>query len=702
MVRYRHPYMLSRAVNWDEALVAVVPLASQARQEKDVVNAIAAMLRHLGDPITRVVVVGATAASAPVPAGPVYSARRGKTLLVDLTRPVTQAQWPDRIEEIRSAMENAKAIIFDLRVREAGDGFLMGLHLAKLLPDLLSRDVVLPGERSVLHVGYRSQTGPGPVGQSQLVSTPPEQLRAAAGIKRRRVAFVLNAQSGAPTLALALQASGDGLVITQDADLEEQLVATTMPITGTHDAIVMRVREVSWPDGQRVAANVSLPADAPAERALSLATDWVNGDKLPASADQRSAPRNASPDLARWLPDASYPGMQPPDHQHRLLSLFKLSAVVEWFFPYRSLMDRPWEQTVDEFIPRFEAADTERAYELAVASLAARLDDGHVTVRGGQELERLFGRAPPPFFARMIEGHPVVTALRDVGAAEAGRVKIGDVLRAIDGVPVLERMRKLEPYVAASNAAWRQFATLERALLGPEGSTARVEVERPGGRVEVLSVPRRGEWWLRAQRSRPMIEVLPGNVGYVDLDRLQLSEIRDMLDRLKNTRGIVFDMRGYPHMTGGEIAARLNKRRAAVGALYRCPVVRGAGGEPGDALTFEAPIPGTDQWIYGGKSALLIDERTMSQAEGTGLMLEAAAGTKFVGSTTAGANGDATSLILPGGLAVTFTGQEVKHADGRQLQRVGLRPDVEVHPTLRGLRAGRDEVLDRAVRLLRN
>ena len=108
----------------------------------------------------------------------------------------------------------------------------------------------------------------------------------------------------------------------------------------------------------------------------------------------------------------------------------------------------------------------------------------------------------------------------------------------------------------------------------------------------------------------------------------------------------------------------------------------------------------TTEWIYPGKTAMLIDERTMSQAEDTGLLLKAAAGITFVGSTTAGANGDITWLTLPGALTVSFSGLEVRHADGQQLQRVGL-PGPDVRPTLAGHRAGRDEVLERAVELLR-
>jgi hypothetical protein len=54
--------------------------------------------------------------------------------------------------------------------------------------------------------------------------------------------------------------------------------------------------------------------------------------------------------------------------------------------------------------------------------------------------------------------------------------------------------------------------------------------------------------------------------------------------------------------------------------------------------------------------------------------------------------------MLPGGVRVMFTGHDVRHADGRQLQRVGILPHVEVRPTLAGLRAGRDEVLERALK----
>jgi C-terminal processing protease CtpA/Prc len=48
----------------------------------------------------------------------------------------------------------------------------------------------------------------------------------------------------------------------------------------------------------------------------------------------------------------------------------------------------------------------------------------------------------------------------------------------------------------------------------------------------------------------------------------------------------------------------------------------------------------------------------------------------------------------------TFSGHDVRHADGRQLQRIGIQPHIEVEPTPKGLRKGRDEVFEAAVKYL--
>jgi len=96
----------------------------------------------------------------------------------------------------------------------------------------------------------------------------------------------------------------------------------------------------------------------------------------------------------------------------------------------------------------------------------------------------------------------------------------------------------------------------------------------------------------------------------------------------------------------------------------------------------------------------LINEDAISQAEHTCLFFEAATDVTFIGTPTAGANGDVTVMVLPGNLVVSFSGHDVRHADGRQLQRVGIQPTIKAAPTIRGVIDGRDEILEAAVKFL--
>ena len=172
-----------------------------------------------------------------------------------------------------------------------------------------------------------------------------------------------------------------------------------------------------------------------------------------------------------------------------------------------------------------------------------------------------------------------------------------------------------------------------------------------------------------------------------------------MFERMKATRAIIFDMRGYPWGTAWAIAPRLADAIRPV-ALLQTPM---PGHDAPNAATesfLQLLQPASPELRYRGQTVMLMDERTVSQAEHTGLYLRAANGTRFVGSPSAGADGEITTVPLPGGLTVGFTGQAVRWPDGGQLQRIGLQPDLEVRPTLAGIRAGRDEVLEAAVRLL--
>jgi hypothetical protein len=58
------------------------------------------------------------------------------------------------------------------------------------------------------------------------------------------------------------------------------------------------------------------------------------------------------------------------------------------------------------------------------------------------------------------------------------------------------------------------------------------------------------------------------------------------------------------------------------------------------------------------------------------------------------------SFVVPGGVTIRFSARDVRQVNGGKLQRLGLQPAVSVSPTIRGIRDGRDEVLEKALEYL--
>ena len=80
------------------------------------------------------------------------------------------------------------------------------------------------------------------------------------------------------------------------------------------------------------------------------------------------------------------------------------------------------------------------------------------------------------------------------------------------------------------------------------------------------------------------------------------------------------------------------------------------------------------------------------------MAFRSAPGSMVIGSTTAGADGNVSQVNLPGGLNSMISGLGVFYPDKKPTQRVGMIPDVEVKPTIAGIRAGRDELMEEAIR----
>src|SRR5262249_21826984 len=221
---------------------------------------------------------------------------------------------------------------------------------------------------------------------------------------------------------------------------------------------------------------VELPAGRPLAPRLGWLTDTKRlGARLSAQLVQihKSRPDTTEQFYVALMPmvlnpdfnELPYPRQSEPDAGYRLLALYRLWNIIEYWSPYRDLAEPDWDGVLRECIPRFVAASTKAAYERELIALIARVRDTHANLWSGLDAQSPEGKAYLPVTVRFVEGKAVVSDFTNPRLGAASGLRIGDVIDAIDGTRVDSLAARWRPLYAASNdaARWRDMArTLTR------------------------------------------------------------------------------------------------------------------------------------------------------------------------------------------------------------------------------------------------
>jgi len=381
-------------------------------------------------------------------------------------------------------------------------------------------------------------------------------------------------------------------------------------------------------------------------------------------------------------------GSSLPSREERLLALARLWNTIHFFYGFPGNIPN-WDTFLSEFIPQFESASNWRDYVFTIARLASKTNDSHTWI---PEFWRQLGSGPP-VAVWPVDGQSVV---REVAPGAEG-VERGDIIVAIDGQPVEQRRKSLMDMYPHSTPQGG-LLMINQFLLAGDGTSVNVRVMKADGKLADVKLAR--TTLIEFHRATPTYQVLPSGYGYIDLARLPEGDIDKAFDAIMKTPGLILDLRGYPDAGFSRYASRFAQDPVPA-VLIRRRVWHGP--DPDLAIiqsTVEKVMP-SDKLRYSRRVAVLIDASAVSRPEFVCLQLEAAANPTFIGTPTRGAIGEVTNTILPGGVQVNFAADEMRHADGRPLQDVGILPQVWVAPTISGIREGRDEVLEKAVEFLR-
>ncbi len=396
----------------------------------------------------------------------------------------------------------------------------------------------------------------------------------------------------------------------------------------------------------------------------------------------------------------AYSSMKYPDAGFRLLSLYRYWNIIQYFFPYKSLIGEDWKNVLAEFVPKFIQAKDSTEYTLAALELIGRVNDTHANIWGrNQVLNNYLGLRNTAVELTFIENKAVVTGFYDEKLGRETGLEIGDIVSVINKKPVEEIVKEQLKFTPASNYPTK-LRDISYKLLRTNDSAIVVDFIR-NNRTEkkVLKTFTSKEITISTKYDvkDTCFKLINKDIAYINNGSLKRAYLPKIWKEIENTKGLIIDNRNYPSdFPIYDLSSYLMPQST--------PFVKFSSGsiESPGLFTFTPPLNAgrKNDSYYKGKVVILINEISQSSAEFHAMAYRVNPNSTVIGSTTAGADGNVSQFYLPGGISSMISGIGVYYPDGRETQRIGIVPDIELKPTIKGIKKGQDELMNKAIAII--
>lgn len=396
--------------------------------------------------------------------------------------------------------------------------------------------------------------------------------------------------------------------------------------------------------------------------------------------------------------EKSYEDMDYADIKYRLLGLFRFWNAVEYYYPYLNILDDNWNALLKEHIAMMVEGTDKQSYELAIASLSAKMHDAHVSLIDPEAYENEFGQYSAPVYLTIAEKQLVVGRIHKDYKDTCSLLQ-GDALLKIDGVKIEDIIEHRKKYLSVPNSE-KLLNTIGHYLLRSHDEIMNVTVLRND---EELTVEIQGvnEFFrpFRFIEVNESYELLEGSIGLINPSKFSFDETDKIMNAFADTEGLIIDLRQYPLDDIGYAFAQYLFDLSIPYAASSMPSIT----VPGIFISDKPQYTNSSTDLsYKKPVVILMDETTQSAGEHDVLNLRQAANVTIMGQNSVGANGPVTYIALPGGNFIQFTSRAIYTPEGGQTQRIGLAPDIYIERTIAGVRDGRDEFIEAAIKFIRN
>jgi len=395
-----------------------------------------------------------------------------------------------------------------------------------------------------------------------------------------------------------------------------------------------------------------------------------------------------------------------PDKPYRLLFLSRLWNIINYYAPYKYLVDESWDKILDRFIPKFIAVQDSVAYYKVLLELARSLHDGHCQLSKAYQSAEInnlvFGKYTVPFYTDIINDTVIVRSIGNDSLCTKAGIKKGDIILKADNIAIGRLIDERMKYISASNKP-SEAHLLSWCILDGQLPKVSLTVKR-GNKIFTTTVERT----VSADRKwGELVNYTANDVGYKKLDDSTLliyamqiwnGNLDTLKSMIRGAKAVIFDVRNYPQNDAFYYIVDPFLSEPKVINYITEPIAN----KPALFKWIQSPKIGqVNKDIFKGKVIILADERTQSQGEYSCMVLQTIPGAITIGRQTAGADGIVTYIPMGDNLTLSYSGYGVYYSDRGQTQRTGIKIDIPVPKTTGEIRNDKDATLETALKYLK-
>ncbi len=427
----------------------------------------------------------------------------------------------------------------------------------------------------------------------------------------------------------------------------------------------------------------------------------------------------------------------------KIYGLSKFWQEVNYNFVYLSKVDRKaWDSVYRSLIGSVPATPNDYVYYRELQRFCAMLKDGHTNIYFPQGVESqimttMFGDYR--FFIENIDGKAIIVR---TNASKKDEIPFGSEVVEVNGLPTEKYIAEnVAPYISSSTDYVLKDISYSRLLQGLTGQSFSIKIKKPKGEVVSLNLTHtRTAEEAVFPAFEPQKELMDlkwyqnNQVAYVSLNSFDNEKIDTLfwnkLPELYKAKAMVIDLRyngGGSTTVGTEILKYLTADTLLYGSKNRSrlhiPSFKAWG------KFAEAKDTARDEWSrksllnyldlsyydfeYAPKKNLLKEKRiivptvillghnTASAAEDFLIYADNQKHMIKMGENSFGSTGQPFMFDMPGGGSARICTKQDAYPDGRQFVGYGIKPDVEVKPTLQDYLQKKDPVLEKALEYLK-